>query len=90
MPLSAWGLIWISVGIVLLVEAFLVADQIGFVLAEVLKLVWGILNLAAWANGGVPRGYVGAVIWIALAGFVLVLSGWDEPSRRGGDDSGTH
>ncbi len=80
-----YGTGWIAVGTVLGISAFVNADQIAFFVASFVAMLWGILNLAAWADTGGPRGYAGAVIWFALAGFILVLSGWREPPHRDAD-----
>lgn len=84
MPLAAWGAAWSAVGVVLLLSAFSADDRAGFGVAAFWKVLWGLLTLAS----GIPRAYVSAVIWVALAGFILVLSGWPEPPRTRKDEGG--
>lgn len=88
-PLGVWGLAWAAVGTVMVIQAFAVDDRFAFGVGAFWKLLWGVLSLGAWGDG-VPRAYVGAVIWIAFAGFVVLLSGWPEapiprpdPSKEG-------
>lgn len=82
-PLWAWAALWVAVGIVCFVFAPRTHDRIGFACAIFLKVLWGLVCLGSWIFGDVERGYVSAAIWLAAAGFVGVISGWAEPSRRG-------
>lgn len=78
MPLAGWAAVWAGVGAVCGAQAFARRDQIGFGLAACLKAAWGALNLLAWLDGGVPRGWVGAMIWAAFAAITVVVSTWPE------------
>lgn len=80
--LNTWGAIWICTGIICLIGAFLKRDSFSFACAMLLKFVWGSVSFFSWLNAGVYRGYVGAAIWIAFAGFVGVLAGWPEPESE--------
>jgi hypothetical protein len=82
LPLWAWAALWCAVGLLCLVQAFQRADHAAFACASLLKVLWGILHVAGWLLDVVPRGYVSAVIWLALAGFVQVIASWPEPRRR--------
>lgn len=82
LPLWAWAALWCAVGLLCLVQAFLKADRAAFAAASLLKVGWGVLHVAGWLLDAVPRGYVSAVIWLALAGFVQVIASWPEPRRR--------
>jgi hypothetical protein len=82
LPLWAWALVWAAVGVVCLVQAFMLCDRIAFACASWLKVGWGVLNLTGWLLGEIPRGYVSAVIWLALASFVALIASWPEPPRR--------
>lgn len=83
LPLWAWTALWAGVGLLCLVQAFQRADRAAFAAASLLKVGWGVLYVAAWLLDVVPRGYVSAVIWLALAGFVQVIASWPEPAARG-------
>jgi hypothetical protein len=78
-PLQMWAGIWLSVGLVCLVQAFMQFDRLAFACASALKLAWGLAHLIGWLIADVPRGYVSAAIWLAFAGFVQVISTWREP-----------
>jgi hypothetical protein len=82
-PLGWWSLLWILTAAACLIFAFRVKDRIGFACAIFLKVLWGLVSLGGWLFGNVDRGYVSAAIWLALAGFVWVLSGWPEPLEKG-------
>lgn len=78
-PLWAWGAMWLIVGLICLAQAWARNDQVGFAAAIMIKCVWGTLYLVGGLVGVVDRAYVSVVIWLALAGFVAVISSWPEP-----------
>jgi hypothetical protein len=69
------------VGLVCLVQAFMLTDRFAFAAASLLKVAWGTVYLLGWVLGQSPRGYVSAVIWLGFAGWLAIISGWRE-SRR--------
>lgn len=79
MPLDIWATIWIIAGLLCLVVAFIRLDAIAFATEIFLKIVWGVMTGLAWVTADAPRGYISAAVWLAFAGFIGVLSGWDEP-----------
>jgi hypothetical protein len=80
-PLWVWAIPWFVAGLLCLVYAGSDRDRIAFSAASSLKFGWGVVYLAGWLAGEIPRGHVGAVIWLAFGGFVLVIAGWAEPDR---------
>ena len=83
LPLAAWASLWAAVGLLCLLQAFMRADRAAFAAAALIKVIWGMVQLTGWLIADLYRGYVGAILWLALAAFVLVISGWPEPPRRG-------
>lgn len=81
MPLSWWALLWLGVGGICLVGAFAVMDRFAFAAAAALKVLWGSMFLAGWVAGVIDRGWVGAVIWLVFAGWVIRLASWPEPAE---------
>ncbi|MEV0382434.1 hypothetical protein [Nonomuraea sp. NPDC050643] len=79
LPVPTWGAIWLGVGAVCLVQAFMRSDRLAFACASALKVGWGLVHLIGWIAVDLPRGYVAAAIWLAFAGFVQVISQWPEP-----------
>lgn len=77
-PLYVWAGLWGAVGVICLVSAFLRHDRIGFGAAMVVKMLWAIITLNGWLLANVERGYVGAAVWFALAGWVAIIAGWNE------------
>ncbi len=91
MPLYAWSMLWLVVGIVCAIGAFMQKDRWAFTAAMFLKVLWGTVFLLGWALYGLERGYVSAVIWLVFAGWIYVISTWPEPSvpaRKPGHDRG--
>ncbi len=78
-PLSAWSVLWLVVGLVCVVGAFVRQDRWAFTAAMFLKVLWGLVFLLGWLLVNLERGYVSAAIWLAFAGFVWVISTWPEP-----------
>ncbi len=96
LPLTAWALLWLSVGLICAYHAFRHYDRFGFVAAIGIKVVWAILSFTGWLVDDVTLGSV--AIWLGLAGLVWVISGWAEPpdpdllppADTGEDDSHAH
>jgi hypothetical protein len=84
-PLGAWSVVWGGVGVLCLFQAFVRSDRVAFSAAAALKGGFGLVILAGWIWADVPRGYVTAVIWLAFAGFVQVISTWPEPEGIRGE-----
>jgi hypothetical protein len=83
-PLWAWGVLWFSTGLVLLAGAFAKRDRWAFTAAVGLKVLWGGTFLAGWMFAGLERGWVSALIWLAMARWAYRVGGWPEPGERGG------
>ncbi|MEU7741967.1 hypothetical protein [Nonomuraea sp. NPDC049158] len=83
LPLAAWAGLWAAVGLLCLAQAFMRTDRAAFAAAMLIKVVWGLVQFFGWLIAGLDRGYVSAVIWLALAAFVHVIAGWPEPARQG-------
>lgn len=77
-PLWFFGLLWGAAGIVCFVSAFRRHDRWGFAAAMGIKVLWGLLFVWA-AAAGVSRAYVSAALWLAVAGWVGIISTWPEP-----------
>jgi hypothetical protein len=82
-PLGVWAAMWGAVGLLCLAQAFMSSDRVAFAAAMLIKVVWGVVQLIGWFMADLPRGYVSAAVWLALAAFVHVIAGWPEPPRRG-------
>ncbi len=81
-PLWVWGSLWGIAAVASGVDAFRKRDQLGFALTIAVQLMWAALYVGlAVAGFGGPRGYVGAVIYVAFSAFVAIISAWPEPSR---------
>lgn len=87
-PLWVWGGGWLIVAAILVVSAFMIHDEIGYVAAIAWKVLWALTTLTSWAVGGVPRGWVSSIVWAVVAAMVWVIASWPEPVRAGDDDEG--
>jgi PAS domain S-box-containing protein len=88
LPLRAWAGVWVTVGLVCLAQAFMRVDRVAFAAATALKFTWGLLYVVGWVFHDVPRGWVGATIWLAFGAWITIISTWPETSditRRDGD-----
>jgi hypothetical protein len=83
-PLWVWAGLWGATGLACAWYAFRRNDQWGFTAAMAIKMLWGLACLGGWLLGGVDRGYVSAVVWLAFAALVWDLAGWPEPGNLKG------
>ncbi len=83
-PLWAWAALWLVVGLLCMWQAWICADRAAYAAAIFVKIVWGALFVAGGIIAGIPRAYVGALIWWAFAGLVAVIATWPEPEPEGG------
>lgn len=77
-PYQVWGCIWIGVGLVCAIQAFMARDRLAFAAAITLKIAWGACFLGSWLLFGVYRGWLSVAIWFSFAAFVAILAGWPE------------
>ena len=83
LPWTAWGVIWAATGLVTVAGIFTRRDWIAYGTEATVMATWGVVQLDLWFAHGVPRGWVGAVIWLGFAAIVLVVAGWPEVPRLG-------
>lgn len=81
-PLPVWGAIWAIAGIACFVCAFRKDDRWGFAAAMLVKVLWGCLYIYG-SFLGIERAYLGAAIWLCLAGWIAIISSWPAPVYRG-------
>lgn len=86
-PLKAWGVLWLAAGLVAAWSAFARGpreDRWGFYALITMATTWAAFYLAAAITGtgtGFARGAIGAMLYLSLAGVILIVSGWPEPAR---------
>jgi hypothetical protein len=90
LPLWVWGGGWIVVGIVLLVQAAMHNDVLGYTLAICQKVIWGLVSITSWMFGGVERGWLVGIIWFVFATMIAIISGWPEPMTAAETEEITH
>jgi len=80
-PLPAWGWAWITAGVTAAACGAVCPGRkaVGYGVAVAPPALWAVVYLAAWLAGDVPRGWVSAAIYAALAAAVAVIAGMPEP-----------
>lgn len=79
MPLTGWAFLWGAVGLVDALQAFArYDDRIAFVLSASLKFGWAGGFLVGWLFLGLDRAWLSTLIYVAMGGVVLIISGWQE------------
>lgn len=78
-PLWMWALIWLVPGILCAWQAFRASDRVAFAAAMGVKVLWGAMYIAGAVAVNLDRAYVGAVVWLAFALVVGLISTWPEP-----------
>lgn len=81
LPYAVWGWVWIAAGIVCFVLAPAHVDRAAFALAALVMSAWGLANGYVWLTQDIPRLWVSAVIWLAFAGLILIISSWPESAE---------
>lgn len=79
MPNQAWGVIWWTVAVCLLISAFLRQDRIGYAMAVALKIGWAIVAALGGFNGHVQGAWASVSIWGGFAALTILESGRAEP-----------
>lgn len=82
LPWQVWAVLWAATGLLCLAQAFSRRDRIAFTAGVAIKVAWGSSALGAWVIGVSPRGWLGAVVWLAFAGMIAVISTWPEEWDR--------
>lgn len=81
-PLKLWAVLWASVGLVCLIQAFRHNDKLAFACASALKVLWGVVAAIGAVVVHLPRGYVSAVLWLCLAGWIGIIATWPEARQE--------
>ncbi len=81
LPLWVWAIPWAVTGVICLAQAFADHDRLAFGAAAGLKIMWAVVTACGGLAGIIPQAYWGTVIWAALAGVVMRISGWPEPGQ---------
>lgn len=79
LPLRAWGIIWVAVGVVLTVTFWCHRDRWQFVLAAVLNATWACLAVQRWLVTREPGAWAPAAIYTTIAVAVLLICIWPDP-----------
>lgn len=88
-PLKVWAVCWLVAGVIAAWSAFRHGprqDRWGFFALIVMATTWATFYFAAafvGAGTGFAGGFIGAMLYLSLAGAILVVSGWPEPRVRG-------
>lgn len=83
-PLWACGVAFVAAGGVALVCAFLPlpGDRFGFMALASISAAWAVANVVSWQAEHQARGWVTAIVFAAVGGAVLVVSGMPNPVRK--------
>ncbi|AWY07349.1 hypothetical protein SEA_JACKIEB_30 [Streptomyces phage JackieB] len=79
-PAEFWSLLWMVLGLVAMVCAFLGwrAQRRGYMIAYSLPLIWGAAYFASWALGMLVTGWFAAIVYLGYSLLVIVIAGWEE------------
>jgi hypothetical protein len=78
MPISAWGVVWMFVGLLAVVQAFAVRkDWHAFAAVHGISLAWAVgMGLAYLELGG--NRWVSPATWFLIVAWVQIIAGWPE------------
>lgn len=77
-PLWVWALAWLIPGVLCAVQAFMRNDRLAYSAGMCIKVLWGCMYVAGAIAVHLDRAYVGAVVWLAFALVVGLISTWPE------------
>lgn len=84
LPLWAWALLWLVTGLVCLVYAFIPhRDRIAFTVMSGAIALWSLIALAGAVTGYNPRGWFGAIVFLAFGAKIYIIGGWPDQPRDG-------
>lgn len=79
MPLDVWAWLFIAAGAAGLVGGLTMSHPMGFTALMVMSTWWGAEFIGSWIVTGYDRAVLGALVWIALTGALLIIVGWPDP-----------
>jgi hypothetical protein len=81
-PDEFWSAMWMGLGIVAMICAFLgwKAQRVGYLIGYALPLMWGAANFISWALGELVTGWISCGIYLGYCLLVIIISGWEEPN----------
>lgn len=80
-PLAVYAWVWCAVGAVAVACGLFSGGHksVGFTAAVIMPVVWSLVYEAAWLAGDLPRGWVTAATYFAIALAVTAVAGMPEP-----------
>lgn len=80
LPLWVYGVLWVVAGALSILDGLRhnVRSVVGFTAAVIMPTAQAVIYFAAWLDGDLPRGWVSAVVFAAIAVAVLVVAGMPE------------
>lgn len=78
LPYAFWGWTWIAAAAVCFAFCAARIDRAAFALEAAVMSAWGLVSGYIWVTQHIPRLWVSAVIWLAFAGLILIISSWPE------------
>jgi hypothetical protein len=86
LPMTTWGSVWMFLGTISVLFAFVRRDAVGFVAAYLMPSLWGLAYLASWFplhELGAVQAVRSAVLTGCYALLIQIISGWvEEPSTE--------
>lgn len=80
LPVQVWSWVWLGVAVICTAQAFArLHDEVAFIAAIAIKLVWALGMLLGWLVYDAARAWLQAALWGVLAALVSVIAGWPEP-----------
>jgi hypothetical protein len=81
-PTYAWGWVWFVVGLILWTGVFARKDDVHFVLAIMLKVIWAMAAAFYWVSSDLEGLWGNGAIYSGLALLTFIIAGWAEPPPR--------
>lgn len=82
-PIEFYGWAWITCGLLAVICGLVHrVDWVGFGAAMLMPVFWSLVEFAAQFWDGVPRAWVGGVVYAVFAGAIGLVAGMADPRDR--------
>lgn len=78
LPPDVWGVLWLAIGVVCLSGVLKSYDRFQYTCSAVFKTLWALTLTRVWLAQQIPLIWLQAIIWLAFAATVVLISGWHE------------
>lgn len=81
LPLDMWAWLFVGAGTAGIAAGLSMHHVPGYTALMVISSWWGLEFVGSWIVTGYDRAVLGALVWVALAAALGIISGWPDPAE---------